>query len=71
MRLSETIYGSGRNSTCDNWYTTVPLVKELMKRKLTLVGTLRKYKKQLSKTNIQQQAPGTSIFDIQYKGPSF
>ena len=36
------IFGSGKNLTSDNWYTSVPLAEELLKKKVTLVGTIRK-----------------------------
>ncbi|GBN01118.1 hypothetical protein AVEN_262296-1 [Araneus ventricosus] len=32
MRLYESIYGSGRNIACYNWYTSVPLAEELLKK---------------------------------------
>lgn len=45
VRLSRPIQGSNRNITADNWFSSVELVDELTKRKLTFVGTLRKDKK--------------------------
>lgn len=41
-RLCTPLYGSGRNVTMDNWYTSYPLAKELLSKKLTVVGTLKK-----------------------------
>ena len=43
---------SERNITCDNWYTSAILTEELLK-KLTLVGTVIKSKKELPKEFIQ------------------
>lgn len=44
LRLSRTIHDTGRNITADNWFSSIPLVKELLTKKLTNVGTLRKNK---------------------------
>lgn len=46
-RLTEPIVKTGRNVTADNWFTSIPLAEELLQKKLTLVGTLRKNKPQL------------------------
>ena len=47
LRLSESIFGSGRNITADNWFTSLKLVKELENKKLSYVGTVRKNKREL------------------------
>ena len=44
LDLSSKITGSGRNITMDNLFTSIPLCEELSKRKLTLLGTMRKNK---------------------------
>ena len=44
MRLTAPIFGTGRNLTTDNWYTSVPLAEDLLKNKITLVGTMQKNK---------------------------
>lgn len=38
---------SGRNLTTDNWYTSILLANDLLKEKITLVGTLRKNKREI------------------------
>ena len=40
-------YHSGRNVTADNFFTTVPLVEELLNDGLTYVGTIRANKRQI------------------------
>ena len=40
--MIEVIKGSGRNVTMDNFFTSVPLARHLLTKKLSLVGTLRK-----------------------------
>lgn len=42
LRLCQPIYGSGRNVTADNWFTSVELIEELRKKSLTYVGTIKK-----------------------------
>lgn len=38
-KFTQTIHGSNRNVTMDNWFTSVPLAKQLLKEphKLTIV----------------------------------
>ena len=45
--LVKEIEHSGKNITCDNFFTSIPLARDLMKKKLTLVGTIRKNKPEL------------------------
>ena len=47
--LSRPIWGSNRNITMDNWFTSIPMAEELLKPpyNLTIVGTLRKNKREI------------------------
>ena len=45
--LVKKIEHSGRNITCDNFFTSIPLARDLLKKKLTLVGTIPKNKPEL------------------------
>lgn len=47
LRLVQPIRDSGRNVTADNWFTSLDLVEELEKLKLSYVGTIRKNKPEL------------------------
>lgn len=49
VRLAKSVYGTKRNITTDNWFTSIELGEELWKNKLTLVGTMRKNKPQIPK----------------------
>ena len=44
LRMVSPIVGTGRNLTTDNCYTSIPLAEDLLKMKVTLVGTMRKNK---------------------------
>ena len=45
--LVKEIEHSGRNITCYNFFTSIPLARDLLKKKLILVGTIRKNKPEL------------------------
>lgn len=55
LHLTEDIAGSGRNITTDNFYTSMDLARELMERKLTLLGTVRKNKAFIPKSFLNPQ----------------
>lgn len=63
-RLTEPIYDTGRNITCDNWFTDFDLVNDLKKRKLSYVGTVRKNKAPLPAAfvNTRGRAERSSLF---------
>lgn len=45
VRLCKTIERTNRNVTADNWFSSLEVVDEICKRKLTYVGTLKKDKR--------------------------
>ncbi|VDL83170.1 unnamed protein product, partial [Nippostrongylus brasiliensis] len=45
MELMEDYLDQGRHLCTDNWYTSIPLARTLIKRKTNLVGTLRRNRK--------------------------
>jgi hypothetical protein len=45
--MVEVVKGTGRNVTTDNFFTSVPLARDLLAKKLSLVGTLRKIKSEI------------------------
>lgn len=47
-RLCEPVFGTNRNITLDNWFTSYNLVQTMLTlHKLTIVGTIRKNKREL------------------------
>lgn len=42
IQVAQPIINTNRNITADNWFSSIELVQELEKRKLTYVGTLKK-----------------------------
>ncbi|CAH2108113.1 unnamed protein product [Euphydryas editha] len=63
-QLTETIRGTSRNVTMDNWFTSVPLAKELLQEphKLTIVGTIRSNKREIPSQLLQPRQTRSSMF---------
>lgn len=47
LDLTQDMQGSGRNVTTDNFFTSLSLSKKLSQRKITLLGTVRKNRREL------------------------
>ena len=47
LDLLKPLYGSNRNITVDNFFTSALLAEELRKKKITIIGTLRKNKPEI------------------------
>lgn len=62
LRMIQPIENSGRNLTTDNWYTSVPLANELLAKKITLVGTLRKNKGEIPPEFVARKPIHSSLF---------
>ncbi|KRX12698.1 hypothetical protein T07_1835 [Trichinella nelsoni] len=52
-RLVRPWCGKGRNITMDNFFTSIPLAEDLLVKKTTIVGTLRRNKKEVPSEIIQ------------------
>ncbi|KFM65393.1 PiggyBac transposable element-derived protein 4, partial [Stegodyphus mimosarum] len=66
-RLCTPLFRSGRNVTMDNWYTSYPLAKELLSKKLTIIGTLKRNKAEIPTEFVQTKTRSvySSIFGFQ------
>lgn len=65
QRLVDPIRDSKRNVTCDNWFTTIPLISTLLNDyKLTYLGTIRKNRRELPLefSNPTTRPLGSSMF---------
>lgn len=62
LGLVDCIEGTNRNITTDNYYTSIPLAKELKSRKLTLVGTLKKNKTCIPPCFLTKSSEGTLYY---------
>ena len=47
LRLLEPYYNLGHNVTCDNFFTSLSLAKELLTKSTTLVGTIRSNRREI------------------------
>ncbi|XP_072401175.1 uncharacterized protein [Diabrotica undecimpunctata] len=47
LQLCKPIYGSNRNITTDNWFSSIQVVDKLLEKKLTYVGMLKKNKREI------------------------
>nr|XP_015905033.2 uncharacterized protein LOC107437514 [Parasteatoda tepidariorum] len=65
MRLMTPLFNSGRNLTTDNWYTGYELAQELLKKKITIVGTLRQNKREIPPQFLVKKELYSSIFGFQ------
>ena len=65
--LVEDIEKSGRNFTCDNFFTNLTLAQKLLQKKLTLVRTIRKNKPELPMefTMVKEQNVKSTVFGFQ------
>jgi len=67
-RLCEPVFGTNRNITLDNWFTSYNLVQTmLLSHKLTIVGTIRKNKRELPTSFVtpKNKPVYSSIFGFQ------
>ncbi|XP_030762213.1 uncharacterized protein LOC115887030 [Sitophilus oryzae] len=62
-KLSESIHGTNRNITVDNWFSSVDLFnKMLTEYNLTMIGTLRKNKREIPSSFLNGKDVGPSKF---------
>ena len=61
------IENSNKNVTTDNWCTNIPLLHYLLEKKTTLLGTVKKNKREIPPKFLPTKArqPGESMFGFQ------
>lgn len=66
-RLIPPIENSNRNLTTDNYYTSMPLAEELLRKNITLLGTLKKNKAAIPKEFLpnKERVTQSSLFGFQ------
>ncbi|KAJ8389232.1 hypothetical protein AAFF_G00122520 [Aldrovandia affinis] len=64
LELTEELQGYGHTVTCDNFFTSYALAEDLLRRKMDLVGTIRRNKPELPPNLLQtrQRAILSSVF---------
>ena len=62
--MVQKVAGTGRNITMDRFFTSVPLVEDLLAERLTVVGTINRRRKLLPKemTDPRGRQPDTTLF---------
>lgn len=63
LKLSDHIKNTGRNITCDNFFTSLKLARELKKQKNSLVGTIRTNRREVPKEF--RVTKGKPLYDTQ------
>lgn len=64
MELCSHLFGSGRNVTCDNFFTSLSLARSLWKKLMTLVGTMKPNRREVPTVlrSTKDHAVCTSLF---------
>ena len=60
IKISEHIKGNGYNICCNNFFTSLPLAEKLQKSKFSLVGTMKKNRRDLSVSMTKPQQGGVN-----------
>lgn len=69
LQVCKPILGSNRNVTADNWFTSIEVMDELLKRKVTYVGTVKKDKKMIPEELLPDSQRPVSSALYGFRGP--
>nr|CAH7718289.1 unnamed protein product [Callosobruchus chinensis] len=66
-RMIQPIRNTNRNITVDRWFTSLALAEDLLKQKVTVIGTIKANKREVPPelVNVKQRPPQSSIFAYQ------
>lgn len=66
--LAKPIYGTNSNITTDNWFTSFPILSEMLAHGITMVGTVRRNKKEIPPEALQTKGrpANTAMFLFDY-----
>lgn len=68
-KLSEPIYHTGRNITCGNWFTSIPICEKMKKDyNLTMVGAIRKNEHEIPEAFKKIPPRGTNVQFAYHEG---
>ena len=65
--LAKPFYGSSRNITMDNFFTSKPLADFLLTKRITIVGTVRSNKGMVPKEFVSKRNLGTCLYGYQHQ----
>lgn len=69
-KVTEPIHGTHRSITCDNWFTTIPLIENMLNEpyNMTITGTIRKNKPDIPNEMkiASKEAPSTKFCHHEY-----
>ena len=70
VNLCKHIKGKGSNITCDNFFTSLPVAKKLARDKLSIVGTMRKNRRELCKKTTESENEATYSSNFYWHDPT-
>ena len=70
VNICKPIKGKGYNITCDNFFTSLSIVKKLAKDKLFIVGTMRKNRRELCKKMTKPEKKATYSSEFYWHNPT-
>ena len=70
LKLTAHLHGTGRNVTCDNFFTSLNLARELSFKRMSLVGTIRSNRREVPKElwEIKKRGLYESVFAYSEEG---
>ena len=70
VNLCKHIKGKGYNTTCDNFFTSLSVAEKLARDKLSIVGTIRKNRRELCKKMTETENKATYLSEFYWHDPT-